>query len=159
MLPNRDDDHAKYHSLKGARVGVGLTRRLGRILHLLQVTSEPFGVSCSLVVGHELSPSRVELVFRIARRYMHMIMPYILISSRLIVLASGYAVARINRFQRQGHPSSNSVNVNGIVDGQVVDILKMLIGHNDDVTMIVRPLMRTNKGGDDRVVVDNVALH
>ena len=89
---------------------------------------------------------------------MHMIMPDILISRRLIVLASGYAVARINRFQRQGYPSSNSVNVYGIVDGQVIDILKMLIGHKDDVTVIVRPLMRPDKGGDDRVVVDNVAL-
>lgn len=112
----------------------------------------------SLLNGHELGPGRVKLVILVARGDMHVVMPDILVAGRLVVLAGGYAIAGVNGFQRQRYGSRNSLNIPGVMERQVVDILKMLIRHDDDIAVIARPLVRANKCGDRLVVVEDVAL-
>jgi hypothetical protein len=98
------------------------------------------GVLGSFISRHQLPPGAVELVTTVTWCDVHMIVPHVLIAGRFVVLAGGYPVAAIRRFQRQGDHPGDAVNVAGIGHRQVIDVFEMLVGDDDDVAVVVRPL-------------------
>ena len=75
------------------------------------------------------------------------------------MLAGGYAIAGISRLHCQSNLFGNAMDVFCVVNWQIVDILEVLIGNDDYVPVIVRPLMRTDKGCNSVIAIDNIALN
>lgn len=75
------------------------------------------------------------------------------------MLSRGYPFAGVYRFHRPRNGLDEFVNRQGEAHGQFVDVLKMLIGSNNDVAVIVRPLVGTDEGCDDLIVVNDVGLN
>jgi len=50
------------------------------------------------------------------------------------------------------------VDIYGIVERQVIDVFEMLVRNDNDIPVVVGPLMRTDKGCDGLIVVDDVAF-
>jgi len=116
-------------------------------------------VLCSFAQRHQFPLGRIKLVGLVARRHMQVVMPDILVACRLIMLAGGYAIAGISRLHCQSNLFGNAMDVFCVVNWQIVDILEVLIGNDDYVPVIVRPLMRTDKGCNSVIAIDNIALN
>lgn len=87
-----------------------------------------------------------------------MIMPNVLVACRFIVLSCGDSIAMIRRFHRQGDLLRRSVNLCGEMNRQIINVLVVVIGDDDDVTLIVCPLMGTDHRRDRFGAIDNVAV-
>lgn len=85
-----------------------------------------------------------------------MIMPHVLIACRFIVLARRYAIAIINLLHNKRETTSGIVNVRSHFQRQVENVLEVLIGNDNNVSLIVRPLMQTDECRYDGIVVNLV---
>ena len=50
------------------------------------------------------------------------------------------------------------MNLLGIMAGQIVDVLKMFVGNDDHIAVVVGPLMGANKSSDVAILVNDVVL-
>ena len=113
----------------------------------------------SLSARHKLTGSPVKIVIFITWCYVQVIMPDILVASGFVVLPGGYTVAGINLFHGDRQTFCHSMNVRREPQGQIVNILIMFIRYDNDIAMIIWPLMRANERSDRVIMINNIALN
>jgi len=86
-------------------------------------------------------------------------MPDILVASGFVVLLGGYTVAGVNLFHGDRQVFCHSMNVLREPQGQIVNILIMFIRYDNDIAMIIWPLMRANERSDRVIMINNIALN
>jgi len=87
-----------------------------------------------------------------------MIVPDILIASGFIVLACGDAVAVIHLFEGQGNGLREILDPMSMGSREIVEILKVFIGDNQDMPFIVWPPQRSNKSRHQGILSDHIIL-
>lgn len=85
-------------------------------------------------------------------------MPHVLIARRFVMLTSRYAIAGIDLLHRQRYRSCEFMDRLGVANRQVVNVFVMIIRNDDDVAVIIRPLMRADKSCDQISAVNNIGL-
>src|SRR5438105_4261054 len=109
--------------------------------------------------GHELSLARIESVPMETRRHMHMIVPNVLAARWLVVLSRRYAITRVNKLECQSNRLCNLVYLWYEMHRQVKDILKVFVRNDDDIPMIVRPLMGADESSHSLIAIDDIVLN
>ena len=89
---------------------------------------------------------------------MEMVVPNFLIASGFVVLARRCAFRTVDLLEGKRYLPRQFVDVDGNIWRQIVNVLDMAIGHDDDVTGIVGPPVQTDKSGDMFVMIDHVVL-
>lgn len=87
-----------------------------------------------------------------------MIVPNVLTSRRFVVLTGQNPVTDIDLLHRQRQALRQPVNIQPVADRQIVNVLKMPVWNDNHIPKIIRPLVRTDKGADNLIVIDKVAL-
>ena len=87
-----------------------------------------------------------------------MIMPGPLFSSRLIALEKHNPITRIDIFHRKRNCFSSLLNLYRYRDRQIIDVLKMLIGYDENMSNIVWPLSYSDEGSDLVILVNEIGL-
>ena len=86
-------------------------------------------------------------------------MPDILASSRLIVLAGGYSLTGVGCLHGQSNSPTHFVNFSSKLKWQIVDVLEVLIGNDNNMALIVRPLVRADEGSNCRIPINSIRFN
>lgn len=89
---------------------------------------------------------------------MEVIVPHILISSRFIVLPRRDSLTLIDVLEGKSDFFGNILNVMSIQWRQVIEILEMLIGNNEDMPFIVGPPPRGDKSCYRAILIHQILL-
>lgn len=108
--------------------------------------------------GRALWNGIVKIVILKAWGDVDVVVPDVLITGRFIMLAGGDAVTGVDSFHGQRQTFGGALNLLGVTDGEIKNVFVMLVGDDDRVTRIIRPLVRTDEGGYSVIVMDNITL-
>src|SRR5690606_38296962 len=101
---------------------------------------------------------QIKLIIHISRVNMEMIMPYVLIASRLIMLTRRNPITTIYAFHCKSCKLSRMVNFNSVNRREFKDVLKMLIRNNQNMSFIVRPPFFSYKCGYIFILINDISL-
>lgn len=85
-----------------------------------------------------------------------MVVPDILTTTRLVVLASGYSVAAVRVAHRDGDLADKVVDSMSVLDRQVIQVLVVLVGHDQHVATVVWPPSGGYQRGRERILANDV---
>lgn len=85
-----------------------------------------------------------------------MIMPGPLFARRFIALDEHNPITGIDIFHRKSYGLGSSLNLCRNRNWQIIDVLKMLIGYDENMTDIVRPLSYADEGSDLVILVNKI---
>jgi len=84
-------------------------------------------------------PGVVELITVVPRKHMHVVMPRVLIPSRLVVLPRRHPVAVVGAFHADGNLPYDVMHGVPVDRRQVIEVLMVLGRHDEHMPAVVRP--------------------
>jgi succinyl-CoA synthetase beta subunit len=95
----------------------------------------------------------------IAGRNVQVIMPDILTAGWLVVLAGGNTIAIVNLLHGDGDDLRRFLDIGGQMRRKIVDVFVMLVGNDENVARIARPLLGTDNGLYYITLANNICIN